>query len=134
MRMCLNWKVVGGLAAAGLGLFLAAPDVATAALPLLVLAACPLSMLLMMGAMGGMKGMKGGQCASEPQTAGARTVITPVEESDLARLRARLAAIEAEQGALARAIAEREAARDEDPLRRSAIAAGTPGEPVSGRA
>ena len=49
---CVNWKVVAALAAAGLGLWAIAPGLATAALPLLVLAACPLSMVLMMRAMG----------------------------------------------------------------------------------
>lgn len=49
---CFNWKVLTGLTTAGLLLFVLAPGVAAAALPLLVLAACPLSMLLMMRAMG----------------------------------------------------------------------------------
>lgn len=65
MKMCLNWKVVAGLAAVGIGVALLVPNALAAALPLLVLAACPLSMIVMMGAMGGM-GMKGKQCASEP--------------------------------------------------------------------
>ena len=65
LKMCLNWKVVAGLAVAGLGVALLAPNALGAALPLLVLAACPLSMLVMMGAMGGM-GRKRGQCAPEP--------------------------------------------------------------------
>jgi hypothetical protein len=51
LKMCLNWKVVVGLAALGAGIFLVAPDVASAALPYLVLAICPISMLLIMVAM-----------------------------------------------------------------------------------
>lgn len=131
MKMCLNWKVVGGLAAAGIGLFLVAPNMAAAALPFLVLAACPLSMLLMMGAMGG---MRGGQCASEPQAVGGQINTTPVASSDIDGFKARLAELEDEQAALARAIAERERMRDEGLPRTFEVVAGTPSEPISGRA
>lgn len=48
LAMCLNWKVVGGLAALGLGIFVLAPDLIGLAFPLLLVAACPLSMLVMM--------------------------------------------------------------------------------------
>lgn len=48
---CSNWKIVAALAAAGVGLWAIAPGLAAAALPLLVLAVCPLSMILMMRAM-----------------------------------------------------------------------------------
>jgi hypothetical protein len=53
LKMCLNWKVLAGLAAAGLGIWAVAPGVVGAALPLLLLAACPLSMLVMVLAMRG---------------------------------------------------------------------------------
>ncbi len=47
--MCLNWKVLVGLAALAVGLYFAvSPGAFTAALPFLLAAACPLSMLLMM--------------------------------------------------------------------------------------
>lgn len=49
---CLNWKVLAALAAVGLGVYALAPNLVAAATPLLVLALCPLSMLLMMRAMG----------------------------------------------------------------------------------
>lgn len=49
---CLNWKVLAALAAVGVGVYALAPNLVTAATPLLVLALCPLSMLLMMRAMG----------------------------------------------------------------------------------
>ena len=51
LRMCLNWKVLAGLAlvAAGVGIY--RPDLFGAALPILLLAACPLSMLWMMRSM-----------------------------------------------------------------------------------
>jgi hypothetical protein len=51
LKMCLNWKVLVGLAATGVGVYLVAPDLVLAALPILLLAACPLSMLLMMWGM-----------------------------------------------------------------------------------
>lgn len=59
--MCINWKVIAGLAVVGLGVWAVAPNLVGAALPLLILAACPLSMFFMM------RGMGGGQCANQPQ-------------------------------------------------------------------
>lgn len=49
--MCLNWKVLAGLGAVSLGIFVFTPQLFAAALPFLLLALCPLSMLLMMGSM-----------------------------------------------------------------------------------
>ncbi|AFZ69723.1 DUF2933 domain-containing protein [Deinococcus peraridilitoris] len=55
-KKCLNWKVMVGLAVVAAGLFvLVSPAVAVAALPFLVAAICPLSMLLMMKGMGKMQ-------------------------------------------------------------------------------
>ena len=51
MGMCLNKKVIAGLAAIGVGVLLFAPNAIGALLPLLILAVCPLSMLFMMRAM-----------------------------------------------------------------------------------
>ncbi len=53
--MCFNKKVVIGLVAAGVVLYLVAPGAIGAALPLLLLAICPLSMFVMMRAMSGGK-------------------------------------------------------------------------------
>ena len=53
--MNLYMKVAAGLGAVGLALYLVAPNVAYAALPLLILAACPLSMVIMMKMMSGGK-------------------------------------------------------------------------------
>lgn len=50
-KKCFNPKVLAGLTLAALALFIYAPKLALAALPLLLLAACPLSMLLMMSSM-----------------------------------------------------------------------------------
>ena len=48
--MCFNWKVLAGLAVVAGGLLVVAPGLVIGALPLLFLAACPLSMMLMMRA------------------------------------------------------------------------------------
>ena len=95
MKMCTNWKVTGGLALLGLAVFAAAPNLIGAALPLLVVAACPLSMLLMMRAMSG-----GGRCqtdsdksAVENATAGGDTT------AELTRLRAEVDQLRSERGA-----------------------------------
>lgn len=54
LGMCLNWKVLAGLGAVAAGVLIFAPGAAFAVLPLLLLAACPLSMVVMMFAMKGM--------------------------------------------------------------------------------
>lgn len=51
LKMCLNWKVLAGLAAVGVGVYLFAPGLLAEALPILLLAVCPLSMVLMMWGM-----------------------------------------------------------------------------------
>lgn len=52
LRMCLNWRVAAGLGALGGALVLIAPEIGLAALPFLLVAVCPLSMMLMMNSMG----------------------------------------------------------------------------------
>jgi len=113
LKMCLNWKVVAGLAVVGLGVTLLAPGAVVAALPLLVLAACPLSMIVMMGGMGGM-GMKGKHGAAEsaspsvPPTGATR-------EEHLAELKDRLAQVQHDQEGLAGAIADLERSEPSTP-------------------
>src|SRR5579863_8240106 len=53
--ICLNWKVVAGLAVVGIIVWAIAPQFLVGAIPLLIVAACPLSMLLMMRGMQGKK-------------------------------------------------------------------------------
>lgn len=48
---CMNPKVLVGLVALGIGIAFLAPGPLASAGPLLILLACPLSMVLMMGAM-----------------------------------------------------------------------------------
>ena len=102
MKLCFNWKVLVGLAAVGLGVWLVAPDLIGAALPLLLLAACPLSMLVMM------RGMQGGQCATstqpDPSPAGPRLT----RQEQLTELKTQLASLQNRQRAIAREIAELE--------------------------
>ena len=85
--MCVNWKVIAGLAVAGVGVWLWVPDLAVAALPLLLVAACPLSMLLMM------RGMQHGQCSSQPATAVQPTPARMSRDDQLAELQAQQQAI-----------------------------------------
>lgn len=59
LRACFDWRVLTGLAALGVAIYLVAPGLIAAAVPLLLLAACPLSMLLMMRAMGGQQSNSG---------------------------------------------------------------------------
>jgi len=60
MKMCLNWKVLAGLGVVAVGILVVDPQLAARALPLLLVAACPLSMLLMGGMMmGGQKTQQG---------------------------------------------------------------------------
>ena len=107
--MCFNWKVIGGLAVVGLGIWLLVPSVAAAALPLLLAAACPLSMLLMM------RGMQGGRCnaqaqPTQPLQASQATGVQLTPEEQLAELKAERTLVETRQRAIAREIAELEAA------------------------
>ncbi len=38
--MCLNWRVLAGLGAVGVGIYLVAPNLVAEALPILLLAVC----------------------------------------------------------------------------------------------
>ena len=65
LKMCLNPKVLAGLTAVGVGVYLFAPGLVAEALPILLLAACPLSMVLMMWGMQHTQG-QGQQTSQEP--------------------------------------------------------------------
>ena len=99
--MCFNWKVLVGLAAVGVGLFIVAPGYAAAALPLLLLAACPLSMVGMMFAMKRM--------GSNEHADGELPAKTPEA------MREQLASLQAEETRLEREISESEARDAEQP-------------------
>ena len=53
MRMCINKRVVAGLAAVALVVFALSPRLLGAFGPVLIMAACPLSMLVMMRGLSG---------------------------------------------------------------------------------
>lgn len=53
LGMCFDWRVLTGLGAVGLGVWLLAPHYILGALPLLLVLACPLSMVVMMVMMRG---------------------------------------------------------------------------------
>lgn len=69
---CLNPKLLVGLAALGVGVYVFAPDLAIAALPLLILALCPLMMWVMMRSMGGMGSKAGGANADTATASGSQ--------------------------------------------------------------
>lgn len=121
--MCLNWEALVGLVAIGLGVWAVAPNLIGAAVPLLLVAACPLSMLFMM------RGMGGGQCASQPQQSGeaqrpteVRGVALPgrIRDEDLADLKARATDLQGRHQEIVREIARLEA--EESPVVREAAA------------
>lgn len=86
LKMCLNWKVAVGLAAVAGGVYVFAPGLFAAALPVLFLALCPLSMVLMMSAMSGNKGDATRQSQSVPGDP--TRVDTDGLEAELRRLQA----------------------------------------------
>ena len=96
LKACYDWRVITGLAAVGIGVFLFAPGLIGAALPLLLVAVCPLSMILMMKTMGG-------------HEANGQPAIAANPEDRAERLRAELAASRREQQRLARELEHIEA-------------------------
>jgi hypothetical protein len=67
-RCCLNPRVIAGLAAAGVVLWLSMPTAVIGALPVLILLICPLSMGLMAWQM-----RRGAACSSTSSTAASAT-------------------------------------------------------------
>ncbi len=63
LGMCLNWRVLTGLGAVALGIWLVAPQYILGALPLLLILICPLSMVLMAVMM---RDSKGGEMQMDP--------------------------------------------------------------------
>ena len=103
-KMCLNWKVIGALAAVAAAVYFVAPAALAAALPLLVLAICPLSMILMMKMMNGDGGGQNrGEATGQPVAAPVDHAATAEElDADLRRLRNRETAIAEQLEALRR--------------------------------
>ena len=107
--MCLNWKVAAALAVVAGGIYLLVPSAFAAALPLLIVALCPLSMLLMMRMMSGDGRTSCGadDAGVAPTNADSRAEL----EHELARLRVDQAAIEDRLGAIRSSDAEPAAQR-----------------------
>jgi uncharacterized membrane protein len=95
--MCFNWKVLVALALVGIGIWLVAPNAVLKALPFLLLAACPLTMLVMAWAM--KRGM-GGTHQDAPASHEGSSQPAQVDR------RERLADLESKQAALQREIAQ----------------------------
>lgn len=100
-HLCLDWRVLVGLALVGLAVARFAPHALGAALPLLVLAVCPLSMLLMMGGMARMHD-HGGAAAAAPVDQSDPTALTAGEQ--LRALQEQLAHLQAESAVIAQQI------------------------------
>ncbi|UQA91142.1 DUF2933 domain-containing protein [Streptomyces halobius] len=104
--MCLNKKVLIGLGIVAVGLFLLKPAWMVAALPLLILAICPLSMIFMMR---GQRNGQGSSCSTGTETP--KTSASAVDVTDV-----QIKALQAELRSLKAAQAERESgATDEWP-------------------
>lgn len=84
LRACLNWKVIGGLVLVGLGVWAVAPNLLVGALPFLLIAACPLSMMFMMR----------GEHGSQHEEADRKTRVAPSRDVRLAELKAERQAID----------------------------------------
>ena len=100
LKMCLNWKVIAGLALVGVAFLVFAPGLAAAALPFLVLAICPISMVFMMKPMNGDmgSGSRSGQaCAmsgqKRPEDREARLAQLRAQQQELG---SKIAALEAD--------------------------------------
>ncbi|MGH9138111.1 MAG: DUF2933 domain-containing protein [Acidimicrobiales bacterium] len=96
MGMCINKKVVIGLVAVAGGVLLFAPQAIGAALPLLVLLVCPLSMMFMMRGMSGGESRGTKQAESASTSADNATTEGSQDEPELVRLRAEVDQLRAE--------------------------------------
>lgn len=96
LGMCFDWRVLLGLGAVGVGVWTFAPEAIGAALPLLLVAVCPVSMLVMAWMMRGSMGM-GDHKPSDP---GVRLQALEGEQArldlEIARARADLAVVRPE--------------------------------------
>jgi hypothetical protein len=86
--MCLNRKVLTGAGVVALGVLLFAPRMFGAVLPLLMVAICPLSMLVMMRAMSGSRN----RC----QTGGAAGQPAADTDAEIVRMQAEIDRLRAE--------------------------------------
>jgi len=100
-KMCLNWRVIAAVVVVALGVLVFAPRLASATLPLLFVAICPLSMILMM------RSMQGGRTSVQPKRAGSPDE-QPAGQPRLADLKGEVARLREQQDALDQQIARLE--------------------------
>ncbi|MGH2579432.1 MAG: DUF2933 domain-containing protein [Actinomycetota bacterium] len=110
LRACLNWKVIAALALVGLGVWTLAPNLLVGALPILLLAVCPLSMMFMM------RSMQGDQHATSPEGRDGISRNEATRQKRLADLKSQLEETRDRQEAVAREIAKLEAPFEDEPL------------------
>lgn len=91
LGMCFDWRVLGGLALAGIGIWLYAPQLLGAGLPLLFVLICPLSMVVMAWMMRGSMGNQGSQLSPTDRLAALQQEQARLN-NEIARARAELAA------------------------------------------
>lgn len=92
--MKLNTNVIIWAAVGAVGAFLLFPSLFLPALPLLLLAACPLAMVLMMRGMGGMAADRGGPGRGSTEPTGGPT---PAPQDEVVRLRAEVDLLRAQK-------------------------------------
>ena len=112
-RICFDWRVVGSLAAIAVAILSVAPNLISTALPLLLVAACPLSMLFMGRAVLGSGKREPLDVRTEqpgPIEAQYRTGPALDRGGQVAHLRAQLRRVEEQQVALADQLARLETA------------------------
>ena len=108
---CVNWKVIAGLAAVGLGVWIVAPGMVRGVVPLLIVAICPLSMLFVMrGMMAGQDTLQS-QCSAPAERTRQRRGGALTRKERLAALQEQLSHVHVQYDAIAHEIAQLEAAR-----------------------
>ncbi|MBE9156440.1 DUF2933 domain-containing protein [Nodosilinea sp. LEGE 06152] len=101
--MCFDWRVLVGLVAIGIAIAILVPQLTLSALPLLLLAACPLSMFLMMAMMNRMD--KDSMSATSHQSVSSLpTSIHLDRDAQLAQLREHLQQLQTQHEAIAHQI------------------------------
>lgn len=104
MRMCFDKRVLAGLGAVAIALFAFAPQALGAAAPLLVMAACPLSMVVMVRALN-----RGEQCeTADPRPVSEPTAAQVTPASERVDGQPRLRELEAEVQRLQAELSRRE--------------------------
>ena len=113
--ICLNWRVVAVLGAAGLGIWALAPQLLTQFAPVLLVLACPLSMLFMMRSGSQQGGIACAMPNGKNTVPGEAVHATPSpfagsREAQVAQLKADLAQAREHQESIAYRLAELETA------------------------